>query len=489
MESNSPSPSPDNADAKAAFRKPSNDASNRKYRRRSPVSGSSSSDGSPKRQRSSSPIHSREDPARDSDPRRRKDDRRELDKDSGRNHQGRSGDSYRHSGRQSSRGSHNYHRRDDYVRREKYRDEEERNYKSSSRSGRELRVDSQSDHTRRESERYRTRDHLHGDDKYPRDRSDVSGNRSRDIDRETSSVEYQKYKDKDSLSDRAGSGRRHTNSNVEDIKSGERDRHKVDGDDRDEKRDYQRSSGDHKGDFSPVHEESRGHRNDSMSRRESGGHRSKEASKSGPRELEGQKYTKEENKKYDDQETGRHKNGNDREQKNQESAAKRPKLFSLGADNGKDADERQSSSSKQAQEYVSKFTSEQASEKGGVTANDIDAAKVAAMKAAELVNKNLIGTGYMSTDQKKKLLWGNKKNTTAEESGHRWDTTLFSDRERQEKFNKLMGVKGELKVEHKPDNQESSGFEKQSEQLQLDLEKQYTAGLRRRDGRTVGLGL
>ncbi|GFS36817.1 hypothetical protein Acr_00g0048180 [Actinidia rufa] len=460
MESNSPSLSPDNADAKAAFRKPSNDASNRKYRRRSPVSGSSSSDGSPKRQRNSSPLHSREDPVRDSDPRRRKDDRRELDKDSGRNHQGRSGDSYRHSGRQSSRGSHNYHRRDEYVRREK-----------------------------RESERCRTRDRLHGDDKYPRDRSDGSGNRTRDKDRETSSVEYQKYKDKDSLSDRAGSGRRHTNSNVEDIKSGERDRHKLDGDDRDEKRDYQRSSGDHKGDFSPVHEESRGHRNDSMSRRESVGHRSKEASKNGPRELDGQKYTKEENKKYDDQETDRHKDGNDREQKNQESAAKRPKLFSLGSDNEKDADERQSSSSKQAQEYVSKFTSEQVSEKGGVTANDIDAAKVAAMKAAELVNKNLIGTGYMSTDQKKKLLWGNKKNTTAEESGHRWDTTLFSDRERQEKFNKLMGVKGELKVEHKPDNQESSGFEKQSEQLQLDLEKQYTAGLRRRDGRTVGLGL
>lgn len=30
--------------------------------------------------------------------------------------------------------------------------------------------------------------------------------------------------------------------------------------------------------------------------------------------------------------------------------------------------------------------------------------------------------------------------------------------------------------------------EKQKE-LQMDLEKQYTAGLRRRDGRTVGLGL
>lgn len=86
----------------------------------------------------------------------------------------------------------------------------------------------------------------------------------------------------------------------------------------------------------------------------------------------------------------------------------------------------------------------------------------------------------MSTDQKKKLLWGNKKSTTAEEvfpsllylndlldplcyllfvsfsfllfalhflnilgnnffqSGHRWDTALFGDRDRQEKFNKLM---------------------------------------------------
>lgn len=46
-------------------------------------------------------------------------------------------------------------------------------------------------------------------------------------------------------------------------------------------------------------------------------------------------------------------------------------------------------------------------------------------------------------------------------------------------------------AEHKPDNQETSGLqaEKQMEQLQLELEKQYTAGLRRRDGRTVGLGL
>lgn len=45
-------------------------------------------------------------------------------------------------------------------------------------------------------------------------------------------------------------------------------------------------------------------------------------------------------------------------------------------------------------------------------------------------------------------------------------------------------MKGEVKVEQKPENED----QKQKE-LQMDLEKQYTAGLRRRDGRTVGLGL
>lgn len=48
-------------------------------------------------------------------------------------------------------------------------------------------------------------------------------------------------------------------------------------------------------------------------------------------------------------------------------------------------------------------------------------------------------------------------------------------------------MKGEAKVDAKP--MSSQDAEKQREQLQLDLEKQYTAGLRRRDGRTVGLGL
>ncbi|CAM8962317.1 unnamed protein product [Rhodiola kirilowii] len=118
--------------------------------------------------------------------------------------------------------------------------------------------------------------------------------------------------------------------------------------------------------------------------------------------------------------------------------------------------------------------------------NNLDAAKVAAMRAAELVNKNLVEVGVagaLSTDQKKKLLWGSKKKAV-EESGHCWDASLFPDREQQEKFNRLMGVKGEVKAESKG----MVDAEKQKE-LQLDLEKQYTAGLRRRDGRTVGLGL
>ncbi|XP_023638128.1 transcriptional regulator ATRX homolog [Capsella rubella] len=119
---------------------------------------------------------------------------------------------------------------------------------------------------------------------------------------------------------------------------------------------------------------------------------------------------------------------------------------------------------------------------------DVDAAKVAAMQAAELVNKNLVGTGYLTTDQKKKLLWGKKKSTATEEVAHRWDSAsaLIGDPERQEKFNKLMGVKAS--TVNQEQNLSEVELEKQKE-LQIDLEKQYTAGLRRRDGRTVGLGL
>ncbi|KAK9290763.1 hypothetical protein L1049_008939 [Liquidambar formosana] len=430
MDSKKQSPSPDNADAKTAFRKPSNDTANRKYRRHSPVSGSSSSDGSPKREHGSSPIFSREDPRRVSDIRhRRKDDGRELDRDSGRNQYGRSDMMT--------------------IDTTSTQDEEERNYhRLSSRSGRELRDGTRSDPMRQESEPTRSRDYVRHVDKYSREKYDSAGHRSKDKERETLSLEDQKYKDRDLSSDRGGSGRRHTNSNFEEIKSSEWDRHMRDGDGRDEKRDHRRSMGDCKSDRA-LYEESRGHRSDSTLRRDNGGHRLKEAYKSDPKELDGQKHTKEERKTYEDTESNRHmdryvrKPGEHSEDKtiivneNEESLAKKPKLFSLdkGIDHGKDvlklstavADERQSSSSKQAHGIVGKVTPDKVCANDSEPANDLNAAKVAAMKAAELVNKNLIGVGYMSTDQKKKLLWGSKKSTAAEEqSGHHWDTgTVF----------------------------------------------------------------
>ncbi|KAI5317629.1 hypothetical protein L3X38_037336 [Prunus dulcis] len=490
-------PAADGGDAKTAFRKPATDAANRKYRRRSPVGGSSPSDGSPVHEHNCSPKNSREDPGKVSEYQtRRRDDGRELERDSNRRYYGRSSDSYRHSDRQSSRSLHGYYKHDDCIKHDKHADEEDKNYqKLSSRSGRESRGSAYYDHIK-------SREYSRNLDKYSRDKYDGSGYRNKDKDRESSFPENQKYKDKDSLSQRVGSGRRH--GHFEEMER-ERDRHALDRDVQDEKKDYRRNSGDYISERIFSYEESKGQRSDSISRRDEGKHRMKEGYKSELKELDDDNVSKEQRKKYDDKETSwgnritretseRSADKHYMKSENQESTAKRPKLFSSekGIDGRKDvskftttADGRESSSSKQVQE--DEMTTEKTQANDAEAANDINAAKVAALKAAELVNRNLIGVGpvgCMTADQKKKLLWGNKKSTTAEEVGHRWDTTLFSDRERQEKFNKLMGVKGEVKVEQKPENED----QKQKE-LQMDLEKQYTAGLRRRDGRTVGLGL
>ncbi|KAG6544830.1 hypothetical protein Mapa_013519 [Marchantia paleacea] len=129
-------------------------------------------------------------------------------------------------------------------------------------------------------------------------------------------------------------------------------------------------------------------------------------------------------------------------------------------------------------------------------ANDLTAAKLAALKAAELVNKNLGVPGFMSADQKKKLLWGSKKSAAEQEpavaaGSNRWDTVHFSDPDRQEKFHKLMGVKADSSADGKRECDTDVGqfTEERQRELQQDLEKQFAAGLRRRDGRTVGLGL
>ncbi|KAM5562356.1 hypothetical protein ABKV19_017534 [Rosa sericea] len=487
MDSNSDSPFTDKG---TAFSKPSKDKVIRNYRPRSPVSGSSSSDGSPEHNNSSSPKLAMGDPGKVSEHQpRRKDDGRELIRDSERSYCGRSSDSYRHSDRQS-RNSKGYYGQADYIKNDRHADDEERtNQKLSSRSDRESRGSAHFDNVR-------SRDYSRHIDKNFHDKYDGSEHRSKDKERGSKFLEYQKYKD--DASERVGSGRSH--GRFQDMER-ESDRHTVDRDSQDEKRDHRRSMRDFRSERNLSYEESRGHRSDSISRRDDSKHRESVGYKSDLKEMDDEKLARDQRKKYDDTEAKRSKDrvikepterseNNDKfRSEDHESAVKRPKFFNLerGIAGRKDvskftttSDGRESSSSKQVQD--------------GKMENDINAAKVAAMKAAELVNRNLAGAGpagCMTADQKKKLLWGNKKNTTAEEAGHRWDTALFPDQERQEKFKKLMGVKGELKLEHNPDNQEGTNLlraEKQKE-LQQDLEKQYTAGLRRRDGRTVGLGL
>lgn len=120
--------------------------------------------------------------------------------------------------------------------------------------------------------------------------------------------------------------------------------------------------------------------------------------------------------------------------------------------------------------------------------SDPEVAKMAAMKAAALVNINL--GGIKSVDEKKKMLWGSKdqQKPVVASGTNRWDTVRFADRDRQDKFQKLMGVKGDAGEGGQGSADNLFTTEKQ-EELQQDLEKQFTAGLRRRDGRTVGLGL
>ncbi|XP_073014680.1 uncharacterized protein [Primulina eburnea] len=402
----------ENVDSKAEFRKPLNDSCKRKYRRRSSLSGSSSSSDGSQRDRSSSPVPSKKDTAKVAEDKRKRDDGRGLERDYGRSQSYRSSELYKHSDQQSSR---SYKRHDDHHRWDKHVDDYDRGpSKSSYRSVR----DSQDYHSlhssRRERYHHESKDYPNDMEIYSRKKSDGSGHRSRD---------------KDS-SERAGSGRRHANSE-------DRNRFK-DKDRQGDGRDYevgkterQRSSGDHKSNHSSIYDEPKGQRNDSSSRRDNSVHHWKEAPQRDVKGLDCE-TTSEENMGHDYRDNFKEQShGKPVEHaisdgtkavtsNDQDSLAKKPKIFSHD---------------------VSVSGADGTSEQSYVTDSDIDAAKIAAMRAAELVNKNLVGTGYMSADQKKKLLWGNKKNTTVEESSHRWDTANFGDRERQEKFNKLMSLR------------------------------------------------
>eukprot|EP00850_Spirogloea_muscicola_P002357 SM000009S23486 [mRNA] locus=s9:275890:276414:- [translate_table: standard] len=91
-----------------------------------------------------------------------------------------------------------------------------------------------------------------------------------------------------------------------------------------------------------------------------------------------------------------------------------------------------------------------------------------------------------------------RREVTVAAGVNRWDTAHFADRERQERFQKLMGVKADqvrapaAAVAPAPAEEPAPVAvftEEKQREVQEDLEKQFAAGLRRRDGRTVGLGL
>ncbi|KAL5124025.1 hypothetical protein HKD37_02G004503 [Glycine soja] len=486
MDSNSPFLPHCNSDTKNAFRKPSGDAANRNYRRRSPVEGSPSPDvllngghggamavfrggfskkrqpfyplavfrggyylhqillvafcslmgklakqidlpnfplpklpsnvilkvcwlhhlplapASPRHGHSSSPNLVRENSARVSHHSRKYDDR-EQDQQYGRNHYGRSSDSLRHSDRQSFKSSYGHSRHDKYANEDRYRE------KLLSRSGHETR----DDHMRDESDS-RSKNYQRSVEKYSHDKYDRSDHRSKEKRRETY-LEHQKYKDMDSSYDKSASSKRH--ALYDEV---EREGHSRDWDGRNERRDSRRSSGDYRSDQAVCYSESRNQRDESGPQRDCGKSSLKEGYKSEQKESNDQNLPWEEKRKHDDTETGKGKDWKTRQASEQcgiedkESSGKKLKLFDLDKDdNYRKDDESKTSSSKLSHE--SKADVRAAKTSGFDGDNDLDAAKVAAMRAAELVNRNLVGAGCLTTDQKKKLLWGGKRSTPTEE--------------------------------------------------------------------------
>lgn len=513
-----PKESPDKSDSRPSFRKPSNDSTNRKYRHHSPVDGSdsSSSGGSPKHEQRISPGNSLANRSKVSDDRARKYHGKDPERDPSHSHSSRGGDSYRYSDKLAYRTSRDHQHSDDrgYHR---LADDEDRDTTWYSKYGRELktgRLDcaKHNDNFERSKETSRNTD-INAERYQYRDKYENSGHISRGKGREVSAPEH-RYNHNEKESSRAASGSRQMTSRRDNKRVDEWERLR-ERDERDDRRIRHRSPSDYRKEYASTAEDSRGHAKDSFIGRENAGYKLKESQRKDIDEQDCQVH----NRRYNDKDTKKYKekysldpdenrkkensgfsvyqaredksdsyvDKNSNASEEQSSSSKRLKLgqsdkFPLSTAEGKP-----SSSSKQVSDTTEKLTIGPTGLANNHTeaTQDLNAAKVAAMKAAELVNRNLAGTGFMSTDQKKKLLWGSKKNIS-DEPGNRWDLQLFSDRERQDKFNKLMGVKGDaIPQERKPDEKD---VEKQKE-LQIDLEKQYTAGLRRRDGRTVGLGL
>ncbi|CAN1160663.1 hypothetical protein LINPERHAP2_LOCUS23465 [Linum perenne] len=368
MDSKPQSSPPNTAETKAAFRRPSNDVAGRKYRRHSPDNQSSEDPDSPKNDYRSSPIYSRGEPAKVSEHReQRKDQERKYDRDQ----VVKAGDSYKQVDGRPPKNPHPYTRHDDYSRVEKYVDDDRRNQK------RESSGTSRPDRARIDSDNGRSRDFSRNAEKYSRDRDT-----SRSKEKETLSDDRHKYKDKHMSPDTHVSNKKPANSTYEDQ---DWDRHRG-GRNRAEGRAYSWNSN-YKSERTDYCEEASGFVKESISsRRDNEKYRSRESHKSNPREIDSRRE-----KKCDDYETDRDKHTNSRTagrddeksvcvSESQQSEAKRPKLFGSDPDAGLTGDgENQSSSLKQVTSAgnVAVGNSSEAT-------NDLNAAKVAAMKAAEL---------------------------------------------------------------------------------------------------------
>eukprot|EP01023_Acetabularia_acetabulum_P024373 TRINITY_DN23558_c0_g1_i18.p4 TRINITY_DN23558_c0_g1~~TRINITY_DN23558_c0_g1_i18.p4 ORF type:complete len:125 (+),score=21.52 TRINITY_DN23558_c0_g1_i18:192-566(+) len=95
----------------------------------------------------------------------------------------------------------------------------------------------------------------------------------------------------------------------------------------------------------------------------------------------------------------------------------------------------------------------------------------------------------LNAQQKKKLLWSNKQ---PEKTSTKWQGAEFYTAEDESKFKRLMGVKEEvLSIDTTTSSKDKGKVLKRDEQEKIfnEVEGQFFAGLRRADGRTVGLGL
>jgi hypothetical protein len=123
-------------------------------------------------------------------------------------------------------------------------------------------------------------------------------------------------------------------------------------------------------------------------------------------------------------------------------------------------------------------------------------------------------TSALDRQQKAKMLWGAKKDAAAAgivpaTGNNRWEAAEFADTQQKMRFQRLMGAHpGQQQQQHqqsgpqqKQQQQGAEGYvddgvgaprvmgRQQQARVLADVEQQFLQGLRRADGRTVGLGL